>query len=369
MGLTIASLARNFFSPSAAGPLLRKPSARWARPSTRSSFLELRVAEVIAETPTTKTFVFDDSSLRYAAGQHLTVVVEIDGRTERRCYSFSSSPASGSRPAITVRRVDDGKVSGYLHDHLHAGDVLRAASPTGSFTVATDPSASRVIAMVAGGVGITPIISMAETILREEPGSRVVLVYGNRSEKEIVFRRRLEALVRDFDGRLRVTLALDAAGTRFKGLVGPLSGERVLEALAGENADLWFVCGPQPMMDSVVATLEGRGVASDRIPLERFLTADTPATALPTEPATLRFATSGATAVAPIGVTILDAAEKAGIALPSSCRMGGCGACWVKVKGRVVAAEPNCLTEAERAEGYALACCSYGDGEVTLPDF
>ena len=369
MGLAIASFARNFFFPPTAAPLLRKPSARWARPSTRSSLLELRVAEVIDETPTTKTFVFDDPSLRYAAGQHLTVVVEIDGRTERRCYSFSSCPASGSRPAITVRRVNDGKVSGHLHDHLRVGDVLRAAPPTGSFTVATDPSASRVVAMVAGGVGITPIVSMAETVLREEPASRVVLVYGNRSEKEIVFRRRLEALVREFDGRLRLTLALDAAGTRWKGLVGPLSGERVFEALAEEKADGWFVCGPQPMMDSVVATLEGRGVASDRIHLERFLYADTPGTALPTEPATLRFAASGATAVAPTGVTILDAAEKAGVALPSSCRMGGCGACKVKVKGRVVAAEPNCLTETERAEGYALACCSYGDGEVTLLEF
>ena len=369
MDLGITSFARHLFAPRAAVPLRRVPSARWARPSGRASFLELRVADVIDETPTTKTFVFDASALRYRAGQHLTVVVDIAGHTERRCYSFSSSPATKGRSAITVRRIDGGKVSGYLHDRVHAGDVLRAAPPAGAFTVETDPTAARLYAMVAGGVGITPLVSIAETILNEEPRSRIVLLFGNRIEKEIIFRRRLETLASEFCGRLEIMFALDMPTAGWNGLLGSLTGERVLTALAGSNPDRWLLCGPAPMMDGAVATLEGAGVAPKNILFERFQYAEARALQLPQAPATLRFARSGVATSAPVGMTILEATEKAGVALPSSCRMGGCGACKIKVQGRIVTAEPNCLSEHERADGYALACCSYADGEVTLLDF
>ena len=102
---------------------------------------------------------------------------------------------------------------------------------------------------------------------------------------------------------------------------------------------------------------------------EGFEYADARPSTLPQVEGRLVFAGSGRAAPAPVGSTILEVAENAGVALPSSCRMGGCGACKVKVHGRVVSAEPNCLGEKEKAEGHVLACCSYADGEVTLPDF
>ncbi|EFK97247.1 phenylacetate-CoA oxygenase/reductase, PaaK subunit, partial [sediment metagenome] len=123
----------------------------------------------------------------YRAGQHLTVIVEANGARHRRCYSFSSSPLAGGRPAITVKRMADGLVSRHLHDRVRADDTLVVDEPTGNFTVETDPSCTREIVLVAGGVGITPLISMAETVLRAEPGSRVVLLCGNRSEDEIAY--------------------------------------------------------------------------------------------------------------------------------------------------------------------------------------
>lgn len=367
MGLAIASFARRLFSPPAAAPLVREPNRRWARGAAPSSLLRLNVAEVVQETPSTRTFVFEEGAIDYRAGQHLTLVAEVGGRTHRRCYSFSSAP--GDRPAITVKRVEGGVLSNWLHDHVAAGDTLRATPASGRFTVADAAPSPRHAAMVAGGVGITPVLSMAEALLRDEEDSRVTLLYGSRCETEIIFRKRLEALEATFPGRLRVVFALDLAEAGWAGLVGALDGPRVAAATAGSDVQDWYVCGPLPMMDSVVEALGKQGVPADRIHLERFQYAATTTLALPSEPASLAFGRSGKAVTAGVGTTILDAAEQAGIALPSSCRMGGCGACKVKVVGRVVAAEPNCLTESERADGYALACCSYGDGRVELPDF
>ncbi|MFN2376474.1 MAG: 2Fe-2S iron-sulfur cluster-binding protein [Candidatus Binatia bacterium] len=367
MGLAIASFARRLFSPPAAAPLVREPNRRWARGAAPSTLLRLKVAEVVQETPSTRTFVFEEGAIEYRAGQHLTLVAELDGRTHRRCYSFSSAP--GSRPAITVKRVEGGVLSNWLHDHVTAGDTLRATPASGRFTVADDACSPRHAAMVAGGVGITPVLSMTEALLRDEKDSRVTLLYGSRCETEIIFRDRLEAMQAAFPARLRVVMALDEATADWKGLVGSLDGRRVAEATAGSDVQEWYVCGPLPMMDSVVAALQEQGIPADRVHLERFQYAATTTLALPAAPAALVFGRSGKAVAAGVGTTILEAAEQAGIALPSSCRMGGCGACKVKVVGRVVAAEPNCLTEGERADGYALACCSYGDGRVELPDF
>jgi len=369
MGLAIASFAKRLFSPPAAGPIVREPNRRWSRGLAASPLLRLKVAEVIVETPSTRTFVLEGEGLRYRAGQHLTLVVGVDGRTVRRCYSFSSSPSAAARPSITVKRVEGGVLSNWLHDHVRAGDVLRATPALGDFTVEPDASASRHCVMVAGGVGITPVLGMAETLLREEERSRVTLLYGSRSEDEIIFRDRLDAMALEFAGRFEVVLALDAATGNWTGLVGVLDGKRVVSTVGERRIDEWFVCGPAPMMDSVVAALGSAGVADERIHLERFQYAETSTVTMPASPATLVFRASGVKATARVGSTILEAAELAGVTLPSSCRMGGCGACKVKVDGRVVAAEPNCLTGQEKAEGYVLACCSYGDGRVELRDF
>jgi ferredoxin-NADP reductase len=369
MGLAIASFARSLFSPPASRPMVREPNRRWARGLVRPQLLRLKVARVVEETPSTRTFVFEDTGIDYRAGQHLTVVAEVDGKSQRRCYSFSSSPLSQGRPSITVKRVEGGVLSNWLHDHVRTGDVLRALPAAGRFTVNTDAQASRHLVMVAGGVGITPLISMAETVLREEVLSRVTLLYGSRCESEIIFRDRLDALAGEFSGRFEVALAVDEAPHDWSGLVGRLDGARAVALLRDCGVDQWFVCGPQPLMDTVVAALGEAGVEEDSIHLERFQYAEASAATRPTGPATLVFAASGVTATAAPGTTLLDAAELAGITLPSSCRMGGCGACKVKVDGNVVSAEPNCLTPGEKAEGYALACCSWGDGRVVLRDF
>ncbi|HEY2772772.1 MAG TPA: ferredoxin--NADP reductase [Candidatus Binatia bacterium] len=367
MGLAMASFTR-IFSPPAAAPVLCRPNRRWARPSP-GGLLRLVVAKVIDETPNAKTFVLDAPGLDYSAGQHLTIVAKVDGKEHRRCYSLSTSPLAGSQPAITVKRVEGGTLSSWLHDRVRAGDVLRAAPAAGRFTIDADHAASRHVAMVAGGVGITPLISMFETLLRSQKQSRVTLLYGSRCQDEIIFRSRIDAMQKLFGRRLDVILAVDEAGPGWNGLTGPIDAARVAAVLRDRDVDSWYVCGPGPMMNGVVGALEARGVAGDRIHLERFQYAESSTTAAPTTAATLVFGASAKTVIAKPGATLLEAADAAGITLPSSCRMGGCGACKIRIDGNVVAAEPNCLTPAERADGYALACCSFGDGRVVIRDF
>jgi ferredoxin-NADP reductase len=368
---TAAAFIRGWFSEPAPTFEIRQPSARWGTPKPRQARRELRVTDLIVETPTVRTFVFEPvdpaSPLDYQAGQHLTLLVDLDGTTHRRCYSFSTSPGASQRPAITVKRTPDGTVSRHLHDHVRPGDRLVAADPSGQFTLATDPQATRTVVFIAGGVGITPLVSLAETLLRQEPQSRAVLLCGNRSEEEIIFRGRLAELEASFAPRLVVCHALDSRPENWTGLVGPLDGPRTLTALGATDADAYFVCGPEPMMQSVCTALEGAGVGRDRIHSERFVYASTATTRIPDHATEITFAASGKRVTAKPGQTILQAGLEAGVALPYSCTMGGCGACKVKKRdGDVVMSEPNCLTEREREEGYLLACCCYADTPLTI---
>lgn len=327
---------------------------------------------MIEETPSTRSFALEPAgdgmpALSYRAGQHLTLLVDFDGATHRRCYSFSTAPAAGVRPAITVKRVPGGIVSGHLHDHVRAGDTLVALEPTGSFTIESEPHAARTIALIAGGVGITPIVSLAEAVLRDEPGSRVILLCGHRSEAEIIFRHRLERLAASTGGRLRLAMALDDPPPGWTGIRGALDGARTLAALAGERPDAYYVCGPEAMMQSVCAALAAAGVSRERVHTERFAYAAANAARIPQHGAEITFAASGRRVAAKPGQTILQAGLEAGIDLESSCTMGGCGACKVLATGgTVVMSQPNCLTDAEREAGYVLACCAYADTDVVI---
>ncbi|MDQ1343182.1 MAG: Ferredoxin--NADP reductase [Pseudomonadota bacterium] len=369
---SVAAFVRGWFNEPPPTFELRQASARWGQVKPRTAPRSLRVAEVIQETPSTRTFVLEPAGdgappLAYQAGQHLTVIVEANGERHRRCYSFSSSPLAGGRPAITVKRMPDGLVSRHLHDRVRAGDALVVDEPIGNFTVETDPSSAREIVLVAGGVGITPLISMAETVLRAEPGSRVVLLCGNRSEDEIIFAQRIARLAADFAPRLMVRHALDAAPEGWAGLRGALDGALVLRALEGRAADAYYVCGPEPMMRSVCEALTASGVSSDRIHTERFAYASAATTCIPDHSAEITFAGSGRRITAQAGQTVLQAGLDAGLDLPSSCTMGGCGACKLrKTAGTVVMSEPNCLTDNEREAGFILACCAYADTNVVI---
>ena len=141
----------------------------------------------------------------------------------------------------------------------------------------------------------------------------------------------------------------------------------MLEALGSCTADAYYVCGPEAMMQSVCAAFVGAGVPRERVHTERFSYASVTATRIPDHAAEITFAASGRRVTARPGQTILQAGLEAGVALPYSCTMGGCGACKVRRSdGSVVTSEPNCLSEGEREAGFLLACCSYADTPVVI---
>lgn len=352
----------------------RAPSALGVR--------SLRVTAVIRETEDARTFELTDVSgapLEFAAGQFLTLHVEVDGTSHRRAYSISSSPASG-RVRITIKRIAGGRVSQHLVASVREGDVLRAHGPSGSF-VAPPSAMPRHLVLFAGGSGITPVASILRDVLAREPATRVTLVYGNRSERDTIFRAELDALGERHGARLRVLHVLSSPTTEatcVRGIpdretVGRLLDEgELLSARAGEEPVRCFSCGPAPMMAAVREALHARG-AAERLVEERFLSPADPATsprAVGPQLVTIRGGGVARDVTVPPGSTLLEAALSQGVALPFSCQMGGCGACRCKGSGSLVMDEPNCLGEAERSEGVVLTCVArvLGPSTIELPE-
>ncbi len=353
----------------------------------------LRLTRVVQETPDALTLHLEDVSgapLQFDAGQFLTFLLEVGGDTLRRSYSLSSSPLDGPGASITVKRIDGGRASTWLHANAREGMTLLALGPQGSFVVPERASPGpRHLLLFAGGSGITPCLSIARTVLRTEPESRVTLTYGNRGHADIIFASALDALREAHGARLVVRHTLEqplprqphdtqpresSVAVYESGRLDRAAVARTLASIASVDSQrqerVIFVCGPTPMMDAVCAELEAHGVPSEQVHLERFTSPEHPSGSraeLPPQELTLRIGARDYALRTTRGQTILDAALKADAPLPFSCAVGGCGACKVKlVSGAVDVETPNCLTREERAAGYVLTCVGRATSACTL---
>ena len=341
-----------------------------------------RVAAVSRPTADSIAFELEDptgASISFLPGQFFTLLVDVDGRQLRRAYSAASTCLDGSRVRLVSRRVTGGRVSNYLNDHLQSGQLIRALGPSGRFVCAPRPGAARQILLIAGGSGITPMMSIAQSLLEAEPDSQVALVYGNRDAQSIIFRSELDALAAAHGDRFTVRHVLSEPPADWQGGRGMLETRvlsQELDGLAtghGEGVE-YFICGPEPMMVAARALLLERGVDAEKIHEERFnqqharIDPDR-SRAGSAQPA--RFQLAGSRydiSVAP-GDTILDAGLAAGVPLRFSCAMGGCGACKLRLRqGAVACEEPNCLQPAEREAGLVLACVSRPTSPVSLEE-
>lgn len=338
----------------------------------------VHVTKVVRETDDAVSIYLteeDGSSIAFKPGQFLSVDVTIDGEPFRRAYSLAAPCVEGAATHITVKRIPDGRVSHHLNDTIREGQTLDVLGPSGSFTVEPRSINQRHLVMIAGGSGITPVISILETVLRKEPSSRVTLIYGNRGWDDVIFRRRLESLCDEFGGRLTVDHVLEHPPEGWTGERGLLSAD-VLESrldalgLEDDGVQRYFLCGPTPMMDAAHRTLARRGVAANRISEERFTSpearSEAPGSETTERVLILRGDREHGIHVEP-GQTILEAALAANVDVPFSCAMGGCGACRVRLEdGHVEMEEPNCLSRAEREQGYVLTCIGRPLGTATL---
>lgn len=335
---------------------------------------QLEVVERIDETADALTLVLREPSgapLSFEPGQFLTLHVAIEGVVYKRAYSLCTVPGELTS-AITIKRIEGGRVSEHLHRTMRAGSSLRVLGPSGQF-VAPAPRGPRHLVFFAGGSGITPVISLAETALLREPSAKVTLVFGNRGRADVIFFARLAALEARYGERFSLIHVWEEGdGAHYPGRLDEATTRSILASLPPDTGDTeHFVCGPQPMMDAVVSALGALGVARERIHQERFQSPGTLTStrALPTEAVTVTLSRRGQRAALTVlpGQTVLEAALADGVSLPFSCSMGGCAACaCTLLDGEMVLEEPNCLTEAERGERKVLTCVGRPLGPVTL---
>jgi ferredoxin-NADP reductase len=357
----------------------RKPRAEAVEPPPRRgvAFRTLRIGRIDRETADATTVHLEDvtgAPLAFDAGQFLTIELDVDGERLRRAYSFSSAPGEGT-VTITVKRIAGGRVSSYVNERLRVGDTVRARGPSGSFVVPRAPML-RELVLFAGGSGITPVYSIARTVLAREPDAKVTLVYGNRRAADVIFSKALEELERTHGPRFVVDHVLEDTGGAPRATRGRLERDVVaarLEALSlsdGAHVE-YFVCGPDGMRSAVREALAAHGVDPSRVHEEIFLRPELPRGGAPLPKtavlARIRVRGTERSVLVPPGKTLLEAGVDAALPMPFSCTMGGCAACKVKlVSGEVRMEEPSCLSAREREEGYVLACVSRPLGPVEV---
>ncbi|MDX2088866.1 MAG: 2Fe-2S iron-sulfur cluster-binding protein [Kofleriaceae bacterium] len=338
---------------------------------------ELKIARIFVETHNVKTFrmvPIDGGPLPFEAiaGQYINLMLTIDGTRVNRSYTISSSPTRNAYVEITVKR--DGLASTYLHSRIKEGDQIKVGAAAGRFYFAGDES-QRVI-MVAGGVGITPMMAVVRSLTdRCWPGD-MYLIFAVRKRADVVFERELEDLMaRNPNLHVRITLSDDAearAGGIWDGTTGRITKEMVQQFVPGPLKDRVMLCGPKPMMEAVRKLfVEGLGVDNALVHEEAFVSPPAPKDEAAAESAMMAPATEAADAAGELvihfkrsnkkvettGLTVLEAAEDNGIAIPFECRSGICGQCKCKLTaGRVLMDSQDALTARDRAMGVILAC-------------
>jgi 3-ketosteroid 9alpha-monooxygenase subunit B len=328
--------------------------------ANRRRFRSLQVVSVREETTTARSFVFavppdQEQHFRYLAGQFLTLRVIIDGEEFTRCYSLSGVPSAGEPPTITVKRVEGGRVSNWLCDHVKVGDRLDVLPPDGRFVMPERPGD---LYLFAAGSGITPVWSIAQEALATTPRN-VQIVYVNRSAEETIFRD-------------AITQLRNAAGRRFKVIErmgrreGRLDTRDVQAYCDGQTQGLFFVCGPWGFMDVVEEGLLDMGVAPQDLHVERFASPQKPRVAstradghvgLPVSQVTLDLFGVEQRFQCPAHQTLTQAAFALGIAVPASCEEGYCGTCAGQLtEGQVECEVDDALSKGQKKRGFVLAC-------------
>lgn len=353
-----------------------------ATASTKATFHVLRVADIESLTDDAVAVTFDvPDELRdvfaFKAGQSLTVRRMIDGRDHRRSYSICAPV--GQRPRVGVREVPDGLFSRWLVRELGVGDEIEVQTPTGKF--AADPSETARHVMIAAGSGITPVLSIAASVLADER-SEVTLFYGNRRTNTVMFAESLSDL-KDLHGpRFDLFHVLSREPRDVELFSGRLDADRLRALLTTlvpvAAVDHFWLCGPFAMTTEAQRVLAELGVAEDRIHLELFYV-DEPPPELHHVDAQSTDATSDVTIVLdgkrstsalPMGMSILDAAQEQRTDLPFACKGGVCGTCRALVTGGEVDMRRNyALEKAEVADGFVLTCQSYPYSDAVTVDF
>jgi ring-1,2-phenylacetyl-CoA epoxidase subunit PaaE len=346
------------------------------------AFHQLTVSRVEPLTDDSAAVTFDVpdelvADYAFDAGQALTLRRVVDGVEHRRTYSICA--AVGERPRIGVRVIPDGLFSSWLVRDVKPGTVVEVQPPTGSFRA--DPDAGGRHLCIAAGSGITPMLSVAASVLRN-PSSEVTLLYGNRTTSTVMFAEELADLKNRYGARFDLMHVLSREPRDVELFSGRLEGERLrtiltsLVPLAG--IDHVWLCGPFAMIADARALLAELGVPAEKVHFELFYV-DEPPPQLRHADKVVEGLTSAVTVVLdgrstttplPRGKTILDAAQENRTDLPFACKGGVCGTCRAKLReGEVDMVRNYALEPEELEQGFVLTCQSYPVSDELTVDF
>ncbi|MFI1990321.1 1,2-phenylacetyl-CoA epoxidase subunit PaaE [Actinoplanes sp. NPDC020271] len=314
-----------------------------------------------------------DGQFAFRPGQSLTV----RRGDERRTYSICA-PAGGP-PRIGVREVPGGVISRWLVHDLRPGDEVEVAPPSGSFTPDLTTGGRHVL--IAAGSGITPVLSIAASLLRRDD-TAVTLLYGNRRTDTVMFAEELADLKDRHPARLELVHVLSREPREADLLSGRLDAPR-LRALLPQLIDVgavdhWWLCGPYGMVTDAVDVLSEAGVAPERIHRELFWVDEAPPEPVrpesaphgPSSEVTVHLDGRATTVTVEEGTTLLDGVQRSRPDLPFACKGGVCGTCRARViEGDVTMRRNFALEDAELAAGFVLTCQSTAASPKVVVDF
>jgi ring-1,2-phenylacetyl-CoA epoxidase subunit PaaE len=345
--------------------------------ATSPLFHPLRVRRIEPDTDEAVIVAIDvppelRDEFSFNQGQYLTLRTEVEGADLRRSYSICAGIDDGEL-RVGVRKVAGGLFSNWINQRLKPGDMVQVMPPQGRFFVPLDPAARRHYLGVAGGSGITPILSIMKTVLGREPLARFTLLYANRAAKSTMFKEEIEDLKNRHMARLALHHVFSGEDTELPLHSGVMNRDKLGEFMArlvdARTIDHAFVCGPYQMNDEAEAALLAAGVPEERIHIERFGVAvpqGQPAGAVEheskpgdAERARITIVRDGLKREFDYAdhPSILDAASAAGLEVPFSCTSGVCGTCRAKlVEGQVRMTRNFALEKGEVAAGFVLTC-------------
>ncbi|USD26681.1 ferredoxin--NADP reductase [Flagellimonas marinaquae] len=339
----------------------------------------LKIAAVDQLTPNAVALTFNipenlTNAFAFKAGQYITIKHEMDGKELRRAYSISSPPSSG-KLTVGIKKVENGTFSVFANEHIKVGDTFEIMPPEGRFIFEDDSPKN--IAAFAAGSGITPIMSIAQTVLESNPENVFVLVFGNQSPEETMYFKEIQAIKEQYGDRFFVQYVYSRS-TEKDALFGRIEKSTVNFVLKNkfkETAfDGFYLCGPEDMIHLVTDTLKDNGVDEGEIHFELFTSGDAEDS--------LAEDLEGKTQVTVIlddesynfvmdkKEIVLDAVLKQDIDAPYSCQGGVCSSCIARLtEGKAEMVKNQILTDGEINDGFVLTCQSHPITSKITVDF
>jgi len=346
-----------------------------------AQFHSLKIKSILRQTDKAVSITFEvpttlKTEYTFTAGQYITLKTMIDAKEVRRDYSLSSSPQSESL-TVTVKEIDGGVFSSHANRQLKTGDTLEVGTPNGRFVYDSETNKTNTIVAFAAGSGITPIMSIARTVLETETDSTFVLIYGNKSPKETIFYDEILKLQTLHADRFKVQFIYsetDEEGALFGRIDSGNVNYILKNDITVDDSQKFYLCGPEGMINTVNSILTEKGIEASQILFELFTASAVKSTSKSTNEGesevTILVDEEEMTLVMSQKQTILEVALANDIDVPYSCQGGVCSSCICRVtEGTATMRQNNILTDNEVAEGLILSCQAEPTSTTIKVDF